>query len=189
MSYVTENMREAMQKHTLEIEADTPTLRAWYLRKPGRGRMDSTLIIETREGLVIMGDRSPGDNGVISTLGYGAEWFWSKLSEEYLCGKFLRRVFQFEIAFASAKSSLLELRRSNDITKESAREAWTDLHDLGDDAALYEFYDIMRHAGASDWGIDGEGMGYDESDAGWLCAIQQRFRELMLAKSVGTAAA
>lgn len=88
----------ALKDHTLEQVLDTPNFKAFYLRPPGGGRMMSTLIVFTPEGIVLMGDLTPGHHGNVSALGYGLSWFAGDLSGSYLCEKFLQKSWHAELA-------------------------------------------------------------------------------------------
>lgn len=182
-SYVEPHMRESLANHTLEIHVDTPQLKAWYLRPAKGGRMMATLILSTVEGLVIMGDLCPGQNGAISCLGYGAGWFGGRLSEQYLCSKFMGRVFVPEIGDEALRHRIIEARRGGAVSKDSARDAYNATRDAVANGALSgdRAYDIHTNiAGLQDF----ESLGYDyePGEAGWLCAIQQRFAELYTAQ-------
>src|ERR1700744_5534707 len=110
-SYVEEHMRESLAGHILEPHADHEKVKAFYLRRPGDGRMMSCLILFTVEGIVIMGDLTPCHNGVISCLGYGLGWFADRKSEDYLCEKFLRKEFVPKLALESFREQILMYRR------------------------------------------------------------------------------
>lgn len=94
--------RDMLKNHFLEEVLDSPKFQAFYLKEPGLGRMQSTLILFTPEGIIITGDLCPGNDprnsGVTSSLGYGINWFAGKLSPCYLCEKFLSEGFHKEIA-------------------------------------------------------------------------------------------
>ena len=82
----SETILRDLKDHTLEKVLDHPAekeknhFEAYYLRPPEGGRMMSTLITFTPEGIVIMGDLCPDGSGVISCYGYGRKWFVGKLS-------------------------------------------------------------------------------------------------------------
>lgn len=182
MSYVEQHMRESLKDHVLEPHADLENLKAWYLKKPGRTRMMSTLILFTVEGIVLMGDLTPCQNGVVSALGYGVNWFAGKLSEDYLCEKFLRKEFVPEVAERRFKEEILHYRRDGSLTKEKAREGWDGIESKMEDGlsghAFYELYwEIMNDSPEIRYD-------YNPGDAGWLCAIQQRFAQLYVAMAV-----
>lgn len=138
----------------------------------------SCLILSTVEGLVILGDLTPCQNGVISCTGYGWKWFAGELSEDYLCGKFLTKEFVPEEAYFNFRERILMYRRDGSISKEKAREAFDANEEHGpkhDQWTSHEFYETFTEY----FDYDGEGWGYNLGDAGWLCAIQQKFSELM----------
>jgi hypothetical protein len=177
-TYVEEHMRESLAGHILEPHADHEKVKAFFLKGPKNGRMMSCLILFTIEGIVIMGDLTPCQNGVISTYGYGLSWFAGPKSEDYLCEKFLRKEFVPELAERSFKDQLLRYRRDEPerLSKEQAREAWDQVERLmydGMDARAFcdLYYDTFKDTPEC-------GYGYNPADAGWLCAIQQQFAAL-----------
>ena len=185
MSDIKPHMREALSGHILETVLETEKVSAYYLKRPGQGRMMSTLILFTPEGIVLQGDLTPSRNGDVSCLGYGLGWFAGKLSEDYLCSKFLDQVFVPEHAVSNMRYFILQDRREGSTTKEQARELWDSCPgaDELDARAAYEFWtDEMLQDGA-----DCPFYTYEPAAAGWLCAIQQRFAELYNATAQATA--
>lgn len=247
MSFVENHMRDSLKDHVLEQVLDTEKFRAFYLKKPGGGRMMSTLIMFTPEGIVITGDLCPGQRGVISTLGYGLDWFAGKLSEDYLCQKFFQQGWHRELA----ERELEELARQIRAGEYDDFYAGQDLKDAAecyegalDDVKMYvQDFRTIREMSKDDpqraeelenvraslkqaikeakplkkalqnarektakkldelkYFLDGQGwesfsdswaeafedydwecvpgLGYNPADAGWLCAIQQKFSEL-----------
>ncbi|MGV3707582.1 MAG: hypothetical protein ACO1Q7_01995 [Gemmatimonas sp.] len=179
-------MKRTLASHTLELHVDTPTLRAYYMREKPNSRMMSTYIIFSREGIVITGDFCPGRRGVVSSLGYGLEWFAGQLSEDYLCSKFLEKEWVPTEGYDDLRREILRDRRFDSISKKNAREAWDDLlledrESISADRA----YEIFTDAGMQDFEI---GHGYRPHDAEFLCAIQQRFAELYHAQQQPVAA-
>lgn len=94
--------RDTLKNHVLEQVLDAPKFKAFYLKEPGMGRMQSTLILFTPEGIIIGGDLCPGNDprnsGVTSPIGYGLNWFAGRLSPVYLCEKFLYEGFHPAVA-------------------------------------------------------------------------------------------
>jgi hypothetical protein len=92
---------ETFKKHFLEQVLDTPKFKAFYLKAPGLGRMESCLIMFSPEGINILGDLCPGNdsrNSGVHAYGYGLEWFAGNLSWSYLCEKFLSKEWHKELA-------------------------------------------------------------------------------------------
>lgn len=165
-----------LQRHTLERDAASPTgrLEAYYLRPADGGRMESVYVVFTPEGIVVMGDWCPALNGCISTSGYGVAWFTGRLSDDYLCEKFLRKEWVPEYGYDELKFVLLDARALLSITKEQARDAYdtlTSLHpsELSHAAA----YEIFSDAGLCDF--ENLGWHYNPRNAAMLVAIQERF--------------
>jgi len=83
---VPDNLRKALANHRLR-RISSGRIEAFYLENPEWGRAMSTLIVETPEGVVIMGDLSPIGNAR-SDFGYDLSWFARILPEQYICHKF-----------------------------------------------------------------------------------------------------
>ena len=182
MSYVTPQMRESLKNHVLEEALpQTGAIRAFYLKEPGQGRMMSTLFVFTPEGIVICGDLCPGgpnNQGSISNFKYGIGWFSGKLSEGYLCEKFLAREWQIEVAEEWCRDHIAELKKeaAEDHKPVENLEEWEELlNDLeGGEIGNERFHEALQDI---DYDIEDEGYDYPLNTAGWLCALQQRFAE------------
>lgn len=180
-SYVTERMRKALANHRLELVQEGPVT-AYYLKDPTEGRMMSTLLLFSPEGIVLQGDLTPERNGSVSCYGYGIGWFGSRNSEDYLCEKFLAKTFVQEAAIAELKDPESCWRDSGgvetaDLVERMARldEIIEDLEQDGHDAEW-----LSSELSDAGYMVDDgpPGITYEPSEAGWLCAIQQRFAEL-----------
>lgn len=205
MSYVMKHMTEGLKDHVLEEFPAGEKIRAFYLKKKDGGRMMSTLILFTPEGIWIGGDLCPtpgvGVRGVMSAYGYDIGWFASDQPDErYLCSKFVGEVWQLEAAVKDcedfARDAINEMKRARkdddrDEARRQLREArrWRAVRDaLGDEATVETCYDALCEQKVLDGGDSIPGYDYPWADAGWLCAIQRRFSELMKARqSVGAA--
>lgn len=176
MSIIACHMRESLREHVLEQILDTEKFKAFYIKQPGQGRMMSTLILFTPEGIVLQGDLTPSRNGNVSCLGYGLSWFSSKLGEDYLCSKFLDRVFVAEHAVSNIRYFILQERREGSLSKDRARELWDSCPraDEVDARAASEFWTDEMHMDGADCPF----YTYEPGAAGWLCAIQQTFARL-----------
>ena len=194
MSYVTEEMRRSMADKVLTVVTEYEAMVVYRLGPADGSWLESTRILITRhplpEQIIITGDLCPGDNGILSDFGYGLGWFGSRKSEGYLCEKFLRREWVPATALRALKYALeQEEQDATDPTEPSSvataratalKEA---IDDIGDDPmgestltrhheAFYEFWiDVFGNS------PEDEGFDYNPRDAGWLCAIQQRFAE------------
>lgn len=103
MSFDIKDMKEQLEGHFLVPIEGGKDVEGFYMKRSADSRMMSTLFLFTPEGIVILGDLRPGDNGVISDLGYGLDWFSGKLSERYLCEKFLQQGWHHEVAHERLK--------------------------------------------------------------------------------------
>ena len=177
MTCVTDTLRETLAGLDLVPHAMDPAhrLSSYYLMRPG-SRMGSVYLLFTGEGIVLMGDYCPAQNGVISCLGYGEGWFSERLGEDYLASKFLQKVWVPEQGAEALCYDLLHARRHDRLTKADAREAFDAVTEAVADYALTaeRAYTIHGDAGLSDF--EG-GMGYEPHEMALLCAIQQRFAE------------
>lgn len=164
-------MRNALKDHKLVKVQDGEVL-AFYLRKEDTLSM-STLLVFTPEGIAMMGDLTPERNGSISSRSYGLKWFVGELSESYLCEKFLEQKYVPELA----KQALLN---PNGYLREDADEETIskldNLANIIDSLSTHELYEHLTDMGYASECIPG--YGYDPGEAGWLCAIQQKFAAL-----------
>lgn len=192
---VEKHMATSLKEHFLEEIPAGEKIRAFYIKREGT-RMMSTLILFTPEGIVLMGDLCPSKHGACSAYGYGLDWFASKLSEDYLCEKFLHHVWQLEVAKENCEwqieQAVEEAKKyrlyEGDGDREDARRSIKEgrrwqavLKALGDEGTEQACYDEMGDQDLHD-GDYLPGYAYPRSDAGWLCAIQQKFSELYWAK-------
>jgi hypothetical protein len=175
-------MRDALKNHVLEEALQkTGEFQAFYLKEPGQGRMMSTLFVFTPEGIVICGDLcpgGPGNQGSISNFGYGLGWFSGRLSEGYLCEKFLSREWQPKVAEEWCREHIEELKKEA-AEEKKAVEKLEDWEDLLDSLTVREIGNDRFHEALQDldYYVEDEGYDYPLSSAGWLCVLQQRFAE------------
>lgn len=180
MSFVTPQMRESLARHVLVPALDSGKFEAFLMKRPGEGRIMSTMIVFTPEGIVITGDLCPraGTRGIVSDAGYGTGWFRGRLSERYLCEKFLTDEWQLGLAASELREEIGDLRDEDgfDIYVQKLETIAEMLEHETIDSGQ-DLHDHLNNAGYET--ADGiPGMDYNLADAGWLCAIQQRFAEL-----------
>lgn len=198
-SCVDAHVKKSLENHELTKLENTGWMNAYYLHTPGAtisynhnpprlcGRAQSTLIMETAEGIVICGDVSVKLHGVVSALGYKLPWFGGTLSEDYLCSKFLEKGFHSEHAEAWLKARHAELvaefkvanflpgsdeRKKHQKKMDGTEEILNSWHC---DDAMERVTEALEILGENP---EGEGFDYAPSEASWLCAIQQRFSVL-----------
>lgn len=179
MSYVESHMKQVMARCYLERiseVSDKCPYESYYLKQPDTGCYRTLIIFTQREGIVLVGDlmlvEASAGGGVVSNCGYGKSWFASGLSEDYLCEKFFREEWVPERAAAHLK---WVLENDDDITtsqKNCIREALID-DTCGDSTVFHIWWDEIFN-----YPPETIGYGYNLASAGWLCAIQQRFKEL-----------
>lgn len=189
MSYVTPHMVEALAGHfltTVAIGKPLETVQLFAMRRPGTN-MWRVQVTFTPEGIAIQGDIGLGaGHGVCSCPGYGFEWFAGlgrpqfdgKLTETYLCEKFLRREFQRDVAIRDVK------RRRDEAHTDGPHETYLEWQTLFENIERadneHDAYQTLWEAYSDDLDFEDVGMDYPLADAGWLCAIQQRFAALVL---------
>lgn len=138
---------EHLKNHILEQVLDTPKFKAFYLKNPKYGRMDSCMFLFTPEGVIICGDLCPGNdkrNSGVHAYGYGLEWFAGKLSWDYLCSKFLTQEWHIQLAAEDCRdraaaimlgeeSFFVRDRELEEVTSERqdlASQIWSARHDI-----------------------------------------------------------
>lgn len=179
MSYVESHMKQVMDRCFLERMSEASDkwhFESYYLKQPNTGCYRTLIIFTPREGIVLTGDlmliEASAGGGVVSNCGYGKGWFASDLSEDYLCEKFFRTEWVPERAVDYIKDML---ETDEDLTacqKNSIRDALID-ETCGDSTMFHIWWDETFS-----YSPESIGYGYNLASAGWLCAIQQRFREL-----------
>lgn len=178
MSFVTATMKEDLKDHILEEALPFGKgFLAYYMKRPGTGRIMSTLVVFTPEGMALLGDLTPERHGSISALGYGIGWFGSEKSEYYLCEKFLQREYQPEVAARWVREHIEEMKKDREAEDLERLPDWEELlSDLdGDGMGADHFHEALQGLG---YEHEDEGYEYNLRAAGWLCAIQQKFSEL-----------
>ena len=160
-----------LSEHELQVIQDGK-VKAYRMAKPGT-RVMSTLLVFTPEGIVLQGDFTPERNGSVSSLGYSLAWFLGELSPDYLCEKFFLREYVPEYA----REELLD---PNGYWREDQGQ---DVLDKLDEIAKYveDGPDwVHRELDDLEFCMDGGvGYAYAPSKKAALCAIQQKFKELM----------
>lgn len=178
MSFVTDSMRRELAGHQIEVVQDGDGLRCFWFRQPGEWIM-SVLVTELpSRQIALSGDLLVGGrNGIISDRGYSVAWFGGRLSERYLCEKFLAETWSRKRAAEWCRGYRDDIRYDAD-----RFELWKALCKIERDLTRWEeirtaeeFYDALVPIGLEDGDVPG--YGYDEIHAGWLCAVQQRFHE------------
>jgi hypothetical protein len=171
----------ALEDRQLIQVVHEPDVQVYMLKKPDRGRMGSTQLVFTKEGIVIMGDLCPGLNGCISAYGYGINWFAGQLGGSYLGEKFLAKGFHPEAAADEMRDPNHWIHGDPDDADdpEAVAELERDIDELCTKLQEGE----CSHEGLYDWmiehGIDTAdgtaGWCYDPHDLGMLCEIQRVF--------------
>ncbi|HUU59755.1 MAG TPA: hypothetical protein VMZ50_09435 [Phycisphaerae bacterium] len=178
MTYATDSMRRDLERHRIEVVQDDERLRCFWLREPGEWCM-SVLVTELpSRQIALTGDLTfGGRNGIVSDRGYGLGWFGGRLGEDYLCEKFLSEKWSRERAAKWCRWHRDDIKYDAD-----QFETWKALCEIERDLTQWEeirtpeeLYDALIPIGMADGDVPG--YGYDENHAGWLCAVQQRFRE------------
>jgi hypothetical protein len=170
-------MDDLFKDHKLKKVTGNP-LKSAILYKEGLGRMESCLIIESSEGIIICGDMCPGRKGVISDFKYDFRWFSSNLSSDYLCSKFLEEVWVPEYAI-SCIDDLAKDPNLPDYCKKAAEflEEFEQEKAYGKDSSVFGDPNPFYHW-YTDYFDDGPehiGYTYDPTDKALLVSIQKAF--------------
>ena len=169
-------MKKELSKHVLTMDGNIHRI-----GKPDTN-IYSAYIAEVANHLCITGDICLGANqhGIISSPGYRFGWFAGQLSECYLCEKFLRHEWQWDAAVE-------EIHWQIQCATEDGEGWWLDHAEhlkkfvkspnwKYDTPRMEELYEFMSKIDPDYCEVPGED--YPRSQAGWLCAIQQRYSEL-----------
>lgn len=173
MTYVVRDMVEILARHQLTELVAGNGIRAFSMSRPD-SRTYSVLLLFTPEGIVLMGDLQIEGRATVSQFGYGLDWWAGEMDEAYLVSKFLSKKWLPEKAMAD----LRECAEAAETPKQQARFAA-----LLDIDTQDELMDLALTIGVSCDELEGVGMAYDPTAAGWLCAVHQRFRKLWGAKA------
>ncbi len=180
MSYINTHMRAAFAEHELSCLVEGQNATVYHMGCPGTG-VYSVYIAEFAGRLCLTGDTCFGpenSGGVVSNPGYGIGWFSGHLSQSYLCEKFLRQCWQWEAAIETMKCHIEDddedswwVQKAEALQRFIACPGWK-----YDTPTEMEYYEAMVDLGHD--GCELPGFDYPRAEAGWLCAAQQRFREL-----------
>lgn len=180
MTYIKNHMMASLADHVLDKRSESH----YVMRRPGTG-MYLVHIAEVGGHIVLTGDLAiGGPHGCVSAGGYGIPWFSTLKSEGYLCEKFLRKKWQLDLARREIAEWLREPwqnRFSKASHKKRVAKVWGGVGQgwWGDEPCEFEFMDSLREID-HDLICDGvPGYGWPEADAGWLCAINKKFSELI----------
>ena len=174
-TYVTDYMRNSLANHVFEPQLDG----CLRMGIPGDCHYE-VHFVELANKICIAGDIRLGENGngIISSTGYKLPWFAGQLTECYLCEKFFPdgRVWQWAVAVEELNTYIKDgggwYRDHADEFREFIKSpGWE--YDVPTEAEFYEFMTDMGDDCCEMLGYD-----YPRGQAGWLCAIQQKFSEL-----------
>lgn len=174
-------MFESLRGHVLEEVESGRRIRAFVLHKPGTN-VHSNWLLFSPVGTIIAGDTQLAPHRSVCSAGsdYGLEWFASDLDERYLCEKFLRKEWQPAAAAEEIRNMVSDFRKNEErlesvpALEDFARGLEMGAFDEGGHAAFVDqFFRILPGGDPMDLGMD-----YPWNEAGWLSAVQRRFREL-----------
>ncbi len=190
-----ESKLHLFKDHVLTTQLEAPGVKVFRLGKPDSSDMFVRLIFTNAplsEQIVLSGDAciGPTQHGLVSTGGYGLDWFGRKKGANYLCEKFLRQTWCPDYALECLKDHAERIRaeESNGLSKKEIKDNARRLERLDEaveNAGSDDFDDVIRTSEAySEFYSDvfddmpeSDGHAYDTDEAATLVAIQWRFAE------------
>lgn len=177
---------EALKDHMLTTVVEGGLAQVYRMHAPGTRHLCVQLTFGP-EGISIMGDPRLGPHGQGLNYAYpgrGRSWFLGATSPSYLCDKFLREVWQADVA---AEQLAEEIAEADDLGHSPAmvehlRNVLEELKG-NEFATEQDFADLLHEAPDGEYYDTADGMpGYalPRRDSRWLVAIQRRFRALYL---------
>jgi len=175
---LTKIYTEEFQKHVLDRISEDPPI--YHMHRPDSGLYHLHFCFLGGK-IVIFGDAMLGQfgRGVISTPGYGLDWFVGQLDAGYLAEKFLGRIWCDELAEDFLEQELADDENLDD-NRRMALKWMKNGGDLSRDAFMREWVDHM--VDTDDWPRES----YNPAEMSMLHVIQIRFRELYHAKKERT---
>ena len=194
-TFVEPHCVETLKDHKLRrvLYDEKLNISIWRMWRPGTG-FYRVLLTFSQEGVVLQGDITYGVNtGACGTFQYSYEldWFSGKLSEDYLCGKFLRQIWVPKYAIEWQKEELARATNGEEPEEmemmdwsaeliEGARDIITDLERnlINNEFEFHQALENLTEHGYDYDSMEIPGYGYEPTSAMWLCAVQQKFVEL-----------
>lgn len=174
-----EQRRAEFAGHTLQLDLLQPGYASFlFTQRPGYRGMHTCLITFLPTAIVITGDVAPGHNGIVSSRGYGMNWFRSQCDPRYLAEKFLSKRWVPEHCAESLQAQADDLRDTAAADGLPEPEKAEKLRDLAasirrGDMMADEVYDELQDLDMADDGLPGHW--YDPWELATLAAIQERF--------------
>jgi len=161
--------KEEFKNHELTTLVENNKIQAYRVAAPNSSIMSFYLTFLPC-GIGISGDITPNRNGVWSSKSYDKDWFLKRRSPDYLCEKFLEKVFIID----NAVEEILDLELSVD--KEEDRQ-YIIAELKGGEMSEEKLYDELSSLlGIYDY--FGIGYDYDDVEKEILVSIQYKFKEL-----------
>ena len=191
MSYVPAHLRRSFETHEFKQVVDESKVRIYIMRRPGSGIFRVQLTF-TGEGIAIQGDTTFGPHhvhGLVSAIGYDEHWFatYPRLSETYLCEKFLTKEFVPAVAADEMEAMLKERDDDPDddlgLADEMVEE-WKGLilalrnSTITTGETLHNDIEQLGYVA-----VEGFGWDYNPNAAASLCVVQQTFARLAIQKA------
>lgn len=174
-NYIETHQREALEGYRMtEITPTHSPVRAFRLDAPDDEPQMPVLITFTPEGLIIQSQMGPSGsegNGVLAARGCDLAWFCRVQSQDELLKPFFaRKVYQEEAAYRD-----LLLMSSGSPLDNGVRQLAEDAVALADQGTMMR---RLINLGFPMDVVSEVGVDYPLSDAGWICAIHDKFVEL-----------
>ena len=175
-------------KHEIMAIGGSADLSGWLIHVPGEGRAQSTALIDSCEGLIILGDWTPSNNNTALNARFKRlRWFLGdRMSPDYLAEKFLESKW---CPLRAAHSMIDTIKQLRD--EESGRTPLVgDLQGVLDNEGFTPFEssesyrESFEHFFAAHYDFEFWWPSWRPTfkETAHLAAFQRRFRELFLTK-------
>lgn len=173
-------MTSSLAGHLLrEMTHRDDPVRSFLIASPDwDGKNDHALVTFTSEGVVLQGPLVIGTeaDGMVSEPGKTLEWFEGVLTEDDVCGVFLHERWQHTVAERDLR--VLAEREEYPPGKREFLLSLAEQLSQGIGSRESLVFALRTRGGIEPHLSTKVGVDYPMPEAGWLCAVQQKFAQL-----------